>query len=223
MIAIDGPAASGKTTIASLLADYLGATFLDTGLLYRAVTFVALRDGIGTDNVDGLTNRIQAGDIAIASGSIPNGQSVDVLVGGTDVTEQLRSPEIDRNVSAYSAIAEIRAALLPIQREFAEHRRVVMVGRDIASVVFPDAGVQIYLDASVQERAERRWKELQRSGSDLSLEDVTADLERRDELDSGRENSPLTKSASAVHVQTDGKSISDVVTEVARIAEGNGR
>jgi cytidylate kinase len=109
--------------------------------------------------------------------------------------------------------------LLPVQRQFAADRRVIMAGRDIASVVFPDAGVQIYLDASLEERARRRWLELRATGTDLSLEQVMADLERRDAIDSNREHSPLTRAHEATHVQTDGKSIADVVTEVAAIAE----
>jgi cytidylate kinase len=220
VIAIDGPAASGKTTIASLLADYLGAVYLDTGLLYRAATLLALNEGLSDDDGPALAARIEGGAISLETASIPSGDSLAVLVDGVDVSDLLRAREIDRAVSGYSAIPEVRSALLPVQRDFAADRRVIMAGRDIASVVFPDAGVQIYLDASVEERARRRWKELKANGSDLSLEQVMADLERRDAIDSSREHSPLAKADEAIHVETDGKSIADVVTEVAAIVEG---
>lgn len=219
VIAIDGPAGSGKTTIASLLAEYLGAVYLDTGVLYRAVTLLAQRRNLNTDDGPTLASLIESGAIALESAAVPSGRSLAVLIDGEDVSDHLRTPEIDRSVSAYSALPEVRAALLPIQREFAAERRVVMAGRDIASVVFPDAGVQIYLDASLEERARRRWLQQQQAANPMSLEAVQADLARRDEIDSSREHSPLTRADEAVHVQTDGKSIADVVTEVAAIAE----
>jgi cytidylate kinase len=219
VIAIDGPAGSGKTTIASLLADYLGAIYLDTGMLYRAATILAHRQGLTADDGAKLAALINNGKISLESAAIPSGRSLAVTVDGEDVSDQLRTPEIDRTVSAISAIPEVRAALLPIQRQFAVDRRVIMAGRDIATVVFPDAGVQIYLDASLEERARRRWLELRTQGSDLTIEQVKADLERRDSIDSNRAHAPLTRADEATHVQTDGKSISDVVTEVAAIAE----
>jgi len=222
VIAIDGPAGSGKTTIAGLLAEYLGAIFLDTGLLYRAVTLLGLKRGIAPSDESALVTLLESGILRLAPATLPNGEAVGVLLDDVDVSGQLRTPEIDRAVSAYSALPGVRVALLPIQRSFAEKRRVIMVGRDIASVVFPSAGVRIYLDASLDERARRRWRELQMGGTEVSLDQVRSDLARRDEIDSERAHSPLSIAAGSVVIQTDGKSIADVVTEVARVAEGAG-
>lgn len=219
MIAIDGPAGSGKTTVAVRLADRLGAVFLDTGQLYRAVTVLALRDGLEISESDGLAERIANGAIEIAPASVDDGRACDVLLQGADVTTQLRAPEVDRNVSAWSAVPSIRAALLPIQRNFARNRRVVMVGRDIASVIFPDAAVKIYLDASLDERARRRFRDLYDTHPGLTLADVESDLKRRDEIDSSRETAPLEVADGAIVVDTNGKSIEAVVDEVAAIAE----
>jgi cytidylate kinase len=148
---------------------------------------------------------------------VSDGRTLDVLIEGEDVTPWLRTAEIDRNVSAFSALPAVRAALLPVQRAFAHDRRVIMVGRDIATVVFPDAGVRVYLDASLGERAHRRWLELNRNGHGPSLAEVEADLARRDEIDSSRETSPLTVAEGAIVIDTDGKTIDQVVDELAEL------
>lgn len=135
------------------------------------------------------------------------------------MTTLLRAAEVDRNVSTFSAIPEVRAALLPVQRSFAEDRRVIVVGRDIASVVFPDAAVKIYLDASLDERARRRWTELVTQGASISLDEVRSNLGRRDGIDSSRKAAPLQIDDRAVFVDSDGKSIDQVVDEIAAIAE----
>jgi cytidylate kinase len=217
VIAIDGPAGSGKTTVAARLADRLGAVFLDTGLLYRAATLLALRSNLTTDDDHVIGARITAGEIAIAPPSVRDGRTSDVFIGGADVTPLLRTAEIDQNVSAFSALPALRTALLPMQREFARDQRVIMVGRDIATVVFPGAGVQIYLDASASERARRRWLELNADGDGPDLANVEADLIRRDKIDSSREASPLAMADGALHVHTDGKSIDEVVDEIAAL------
>jgi cytidylate kinase len=221
VIAIDGPAGSGKTTIAVLLAARLGAVYLDTGLLYRAATWLALERGWGTDDGARLASAIDNGAIMLRPATVHDGRHLDVLVFGDDVTADLRTPRIDRAVSAYSALPEVRAALLPVQRAFARNRKVIMVGRDIATTVFPDARVQIYLDASVQERARRRYRELQATGSSLTLADVEADLIRRDAVDSSRAASPLAQASGAIRIDTDGKGVSQVVDEVsAAVTDG---
>lgn len=219
MIAIDGPAASGKTTVAVRLADRLGAVYLDTGLLYRAATVLALRDGLGLDEGDRLAERINAGVITIRPPSVRDGRQSDVLLDGVDITPQLRLPAVDRSVSAWSALSQVRKAMLPLQRGFARNQRVIMAGRDIATVVFPDAAVKIYLDASVEERARRRWRELVAKDPSARLEDVEADLRKRDQIDSSRDIAPLEIAAGATVVDTDGKSIDQVVDEIAAIAE----
>jgi cytidylate kinase len=219
VVAIDGPAASGKTTVAAHLADRLGAVFLDTGLLYRAVTLLAQRLGLTAADEVRLSMLIDAGAVAIRPASVRDGRRLDVLVNGEDVTTMLRAPEIDAGVSAIAALPPVRSALLPIQRTFARDQRVIMVGRDIASVVFPDAAVKIYLDAGPAERARRRWLDLVKSEPMLTQAEVEADLRRRDELDSTRETAPLQLASDATVVETDFKSIEQVVDEIAAIVK----
>jgi cytidylate kinase len=218
VIAIDGPAGSGKTTIAVRLASRLGATYLDTGLLYRAATLLALRAGLTLNQGAELARRIRDGAIRIGPPSVADGRTSDVFMNGEDITPLLRTPEIDANVSAWSAIPEVRDAMLPLQRNVAANQRVIMVGRDITSVIFPDAAAKIYLDASVAERARRRWRDLVSSQSDITPEQVEADLVRRDGIDSARDVAPLEMAADAIRVDSDGKSIDEVVAEIEAIA-----
>jgi CMP/dCMP kinase len=219
VVAIDGPAASGKTTVAVRLADRLGAVFLDTGLLYRAATLLADRLGLTATDELRLALLIDGGAIQIRPPSVSDDRYCDVLLNGEDVTSLLRSPEIDSKVSAIAAAPAVRTALLPLQRGFARNQRIVMVGRDIASVVFPNALVKIYLDASLAERARRRWAELVANDPGVTTADVEAELLRRDGIDSSRETAPLHVAEGATIVQTDGKSIEQVVDEVATLAE----
>ncbi len=223
MIAIDGPAGSGKTTVAVRLADRLGAVYIDTGQLYRAATILALREGIPLSEAETVAARVASGAIEIAPPTVADGRNCDVLLDGADITTHLRTPEVDRNVSAWSAVPSIRAAMLPIQRAFARHQRVVMVGRDIASVIFPDAVVKVYLDASLPERARRRHRDLAVTNPDLTVANVEADLQRRDAIDSSRDAAPLEVADGAIVVQTDGKSIEAVVDEVAALADRHWR
>ena len=162
---------------------------------------------------------IDAGAVAIRPATVSDGRRLDVLLNGEDVTTLLRAPEIDAGVSAISALPAVRVALMPIQRSFAQDQRVIMVGRDIASVVFPDAQVKIYLDASLEERARRRWLELVEREPMVTQAEVEADLCRRDEIDSTRETAPLQVAADAMVVDTDFKSIEQVVDEVVAIVE----
>lgn len=219
VIAIDGPAAAGKTTVARALAARLGAIFLDTGLLYRAMTVAALDRGIAVDDGAALAAMASELDFSVRPASVADGRPLDVLIDGVDVTPRLRTPVVDRHVSAVSAWPGVRAALLPIQRNLAERGPVVMVGRDIATVVVPDAGVKIYLDASDEERARRRFEEMRARGSALTYDQVLADLKARDAVDSSRELAPLTRDAGATVIDTDGMSIAEVVSKIAEIAE----
>ena len=218
VIAIDGPAASGKTTVAVRLAERLGVVFLDTGLLYRAATLLSLRLGLTAADELRLATLIDGGAIAIQPPSVDDGRYCDVLLNGEDVTSHLRAAEIDAAVSAIAALPMVRTALLPVQRAFARDRRIVMVGRDIASVVFPNAAVKIYLDAGLSERARRRWLEMAAADPTITREEVEADLRRRDRIDSNRETAPLQIAEGAIVVATEGKSIDEVVDEVAAIA-----
>ena len=217
VIAIDGPAAAGKTTVARSLANRVGAIFLDTGLLYRAVTFEALRRGIEPSDGPRLAKLTHNLKIAIRPATIDDGRPLDVLVDGEDVTSCLRSADIDRHVSEVSAHQAVRDELLPIQRQIASGAAVVMVGRDIGSVVTPNAGVKIFLDASVRERARRRHDELIGSGRDVALDTVLSDLERRDKADSNREAAPLMIADGSHIVETDGLTVNQVVDEIERI------
>jgi cytidylate kinase len=219
VVAIDGPAASGKTTVAAQLADRLGAVFLDPGLLYRAVTLLAQRLNLSVADEVRLSMLIDAGAVAIRPATVSDGRRLDVLLNGEDVTTLLRAPEIDAEVSAISALPAVRTGLMPIQRSFAKDQRVIMVGRDIASVVFPDARVKVFLDASLEERARRRWLEQSANEPMLTQAEVEADLHRRDQIDSTREASPLQVAEDALVVDTDFKSIQQVVDEVAAIVE----
>ena len=180
---------------------------------------MTLRAGIDPDDGPAISALLRSHDVAIDPPTVQDGRTSDVLIDGEDVTTLLRTPQIDRHVSAVSAHPVVRDVLLPIQRRIAGRGLVVMVGRDIASVVVPDAGVKIYLDASDEERARRRHRELVGRGLDIPLDDVLTELRRRDAADAGRDASPLRRAAGAVVVDSDGKSVDQVTEEIAHIAE----
>jgi cytidylate kinase len=204
VIAIDGPAGSGKSTIARRLATRLGLEYLDTGAMYRGVTFAALRRGI--DPADDADVARIVGDVDLRV------ESDRVVVDGVDATIEIRGPEVTRAVSLVAANAGVRAELVRRQREWAAERGGgVMEGRDIGTVVFPDADLKVYLTARPEVRAERRSKEVE----DLSYETVAADLARRDALDQGRDASPLTEADDALVVDTSELSVDEVVEALA--------
>jgi cytidylate kinase len=215
VIAIDGPAAAGKSTVARALADRLGAIYLDTGLLYRTVTLAVLRGGIPLNAGTRQAALAESLDLHIAPPHRP-GEPERMFLAGEDVTTLLRSPEVNRHVSEVSAHPEVRATLLPRQRKLADGKKVVMVGRDIASVVIPDAGVKVFLDASPEERARRRILEMP-AGADY--EEVLADIRRRDFADSTRETAPLKAAEGVLVIQTDGRTVDSIVEEIAGLAE----
>lgn len=217
VIAIDGPAAAGKTTVARDLAHSLGATLFDTGALYRSITLAALRSGIDRNDEAALTEIAHSAVIELRPPSVDDGRQVDVWMDGEDVTWQIRTPLVDANVSDVSKHPGVRRALLDLQREIASGKPVVMVGRDIGTVVTPDAGVKIFLDASVEERARRRMAELEARGVPFDANAIVADLRERDRIDSTRAHSPLSAADDAIHVLSDGKSIDAVVDEIAAI------
>lgn len=203
-ITIDGPAASGKTTIGYQLAEKLGYIFLDTGVMYRAVTLVALNQGVDPHNEPAVIAVAQALDFKIhPEKGHGDGRHYTVMVNGEDATWEIRNPEVNKNVSAVSAYPEVRHQMVRLQREFAQGNQVVMVGRDIGTVVLPDAPVKIYLDASAEIRARRRMGDhLNRNYSTVEFKKILADIIRRDEIDSGREHSPLKPAADAVVIDT---------------------
>lgn len=218
VIAIDGPAAAGKTTIARAVAKELDAILLDTGVLYRALTLKALRNEVDLGDGAALAVIVRDHHIDIVPLSADDGRLYDVLLDGDDVTWAIRSTEVDANVSVVAAHGPVRNALLPVQRRIAASRGpIVMVGRDIGTTVVPNAGTKIFLSASPEERARRRLHELEERGVAAELDQLTADLRRRDELDRNRETSPLRPADDAIIVDTDGRSIDTVVTLVEEL------
>lgn len=215
IIAIDGPAASGKSTVAEKLAAEVGYLYFDTGVMYRAVTLAALRE-LGAvqdeEQVSALAQRVR---IDVKPPSVQDGRMYDVLLDGEDVTWAIRTPDVDRNVSQVSAYREVRTAMTEQQRRIGLRGKVVMVGRDIGTVVFPDAELKVYLDASVEERARRRYEEIKRRGQvGSSYEEILEAMKRRDTYDSSRAIAPLRPAEDAVIVNTDGLDICEVVRRV---------
>jgi cytidylate kinase len=204
VIAIDGPAGSGKSTVARTLADRLGLDYLDTGAMYRGVTFSVLRRGIDPEEVEPVGRVAAECELDVA-------QDGTVTVDGVDATIEIRGPEVTRAVSIVAANAAVREELRRRQREWADARGGgVVEGRDIGTVVFPDAELKVFLDANPAVRASRRSKEV----SDLSYETVAADLARRDALDEGRDDSPLRPAEDAFTIDTSDLSVDEIVEKV---------
>lgn len=210
VIAIDGPAGSGKSTTARMLAEKIGFIYLDTGAMYRAVTYFALQHGVSPE--DGRALEAITRKIAITFEMI-NGVN-HVFINDEDVTEAIRSPEVNDAVSPVSAHPGVREALVVRQRKLAEKGNVVAEGRDTTSVVFPDADLKIYLDASLEERARRRMLEYTRSGMQTTIAEQKDLLSRRDRIDSGRINSPLKKTRDSILVDTTNLNIEEQVDRV---------
>ena len=219
VIAIDGPGAAGKSTVADQLAKRLHALLFDTGAIYRAVTLAARRRNLDVSDAAALTGLAKTLPIALRPPSVADGRQVDVLLGDEDVTWAIRTPDIDSHVSAVSAHPPVRDALLQIQRNIANDATVVMVGRDIGTVVVPDAGVKIFLDASAEERARRRLVDLEAKGIEADYATVLADLQARDAWDSNRAVAPLKAADDAITIHSDGRTVQEIVEEIASIAQ----
>ena len=198
IIALDGPAGAGKSTTSKVLAARLGYKYLDTGAMYRALTYFALQNNIATTDSDKLTMLAKKLSIEFETHEDVN----RVFINGEEVTEQIRTPEVTLHVSEVSAIQGVRVAMVAKQKELGKEGSIVAEGRDTTTVVFPNADMKIYLDASVNERARRRLLDLARMGVSTTLEEQEADINRRDKFDSGRAHSPLTKAKDAVVVDT---------------------
>jgi len=212
IIAIDGPAGSGKSTVAREVARRLGYVYIDTGAMYRAVAWRAIVEGIPITRPDAITALAERMDISFRR---VDGQRV--IADSTDVTEAIRTPEVTQLSSPVSAIEGVRKRLVEMQREMGEGGGVVMEGRDIGTVVFPDAEIKIFLTASDDERARRRAAELEANGVSVDIELVAREMRERDLRDSTREHAPLRQADDAVRIDTDGMSIEDVVRAVLDI------
>lgn len=197
-IAIDGPAASGKSTIGHHLAEWLDYLYLDTGLLYRAVTWAALERDIPMEDEARINALAETLPIDVLPPSVDDGRQYTVMVGDADVTWAIRTPAVDQNVSIVAAYPAVRTALTERMREIGARGDVVMVGRDIGTVVLPDADLKIYVEASVEVRAHRRLLERRAQGEDVTQEQMEEELRRRDAIDSGREAAPLRAAPDAV-------------------------
>lgn len=202
-IAIDGPAASGKSTLGKKLADKLGYLFFDTGVMYRAVTWMALANRVAITDEPAVSALAEITEIDIRPPSQDDERAYDVITDGQDVTWEIRSREVEANVSAVSAYAGVRRALTQQQRRIGLRGKVVMVGRDIGSVVVPEAGLKIYLDASAEERARRRYREIIRRGEQADYEEILEKIRRRDQIDSTRDIAPLSTPEDAIVIDSD--------------------
>ena len=216
-IAIDGPAGAGKSTIGALVAERLGYLFLDTGAMYRAVALAASRKGIDPDDGPRLATLAREIRVLIGPPTVRDGRAYTVLLDGEDVTWQIRDPQIDRIVSQVARIPAVRDAMVEQQRALAGRGRLVMVGRDIGTVVLPKADRKIYLTASAAERAKRREEELRSRGQVRPRQELLQEILRRDKLDSERTVAPMKAADDAIVVQTDGLSVGEALERVLGI------
>ena len=214
-IAIDGPAGAGKSTVAKALAKALDAMYLDTGAMYRAFGLALLR--MGVDVTDPAAVAAHAGNTDISVDYVDGGQRI--YIGGEDVTGAIRSPEVSAAASLTSAVPEVREEMVALQRRIAEGHNVIMDGRDIGTVVLPNATLKVYLTASAEERARRRCRELEEKGAPQPYEQVLREIEERDWRDTHREASPLKAAEDAVIVDTSDMSLDESVSALRALAE----
>jgi cytidylate kinase len=216
VIAIDGPSGSGKGTVSRRVAAALGFHFLDSGALYRLVALAGLKAGLGEQDSAGHARVAERLDVAFGSDSAGEER---VLLGGVDVTSELRSEEAARAASRVAAMPEVRSALFGAQRRFAQAPGLVADGRDMGSVVFPEAPLKIFLTATPAERARRRHKQLKEKGLDVSLAALSRDIAERDERDASRPVAPLKAAADAIHLDSTGLTVDAVVAQILRLAD----
>ena len=221
-IAIDGPAASGKSTVGESLARELGYLYFDTGVMYRAVTWAVQEREIAIDDEKAVVAVADELRIDITPPSIEDGRQYTVLADGADITWAIRQPRVNEGVSPVASYPGVRQRLVAQQRRVAAQGPVVMVGRDIGTVVLLDADLKIYLDATPEERARRRWSELQARGAKAAYSEVLASTRRRDEIDSGRDASPLRVAEDAVVVDTTDVGVEEVLVTLMRLIEERG-
>lgn len=209
-VAIDGPAGAGKSTIAKLVAKEKGYIYVDTGAMYRALAIHFLKKGVAPENTGDVINACRDADVSIRYESGVQ----QVYLNGANVTGELRTEEVGNMASRTSAIPEVREKLLELQRTLARENDVIMDGRDIGTNILPDADVKIYLTASVETRAKRRYNELKKKGEDCDLEQIAQDIKERDERDMNRDTAPLKKAEDAILVDSSDMTIPEVVSEI---------
>ena len=219
VIAIDGPAASGKSTIGLMLAKELGYLFFDTGVMYRIAALCAIKEGIEITDQEKVERLAGQVEIKIARPSVDDGRVNDILMNGSDVTWEIRSAEVNNSVSVVSAYPGVRQAMTEQQRLIAKPGKIVMVGRDIGTVVVPKADCKIFLDASAEERARRRYVEETERGLASNYEKVLASIQERDRIDSTRAIAPLVPADDAFILNSDHKSIDEVLAEMKAIVQ----
>lgn len=207
-IAVDGPSGAGKSTIAKAVAQKLGIDYIDTGAMYRAIGYKMLKEGVSTDDLDGIQKLLDTTEIDFSKG--------DTILDGKIINDQIRTPEISRQASACSAVGIVRKKLVDLQQKMGQAKSVVMDGRDIGTVVFPDAEYKFFITASPEERAKRRYRELLAKGQDVNYDQVLADITARDYNDSTREVTPLRKAEDAIEVDTTNMTIEEVIDYICK-------
>ena len=215
-IAIDGPVAAGKSAVGTLLAKRLGFRFIDTGMMYRSITLAVIKNNIDLEDETLVTEIANSTEIEVTGGDNPA-----IRINGQDVTGQLRTREVEQGVSRISRFIGVREAMVTRQRSLGENGMIVMAGRDIGTVVLPNAHLKIFLTASAEERARRRYQEMLDSGQSPNFEQVLRDLKQRDKLDTERANSPLKPSDLAQILDTDKIELSEVVERIISLTETN--
>ncbi len=218
-IAIDGPAGAGKSTVARLVARKLAYTYLDTGAMYRAMTWQAIHEKVNLDDEEALTQLAQRVRVEL----VPDEHGTRVFVGGREVTDEIRSPEVTDKIHLIDKVPGVRQVMVQIQRDFGRAGRIVAEGRDMGTVVFPDAACKVYLDAGVDERARRRLHDMEQRGVDARLDDVKRDIMARDEKTLQRKIAPLRQAEDAVRLDTTNLSTDEVVNRICAIAESRQR
>jgi cytidylate kinase len=218
VIAIDGPAGAGKSTVARALASRLGLDYVDSGATYRAAALKVIESGISPDDEEAVSRLLAGADIRLDTAAVPP----RVLLDGRDVTEKLRTPEVTLAAAKVSRLASVRAKLVDFQRSLARGDGVVMEGRDIGTVVFPDAPLKIFLEADPEERARRRWKQEESEGRNPSLEQTAYEIGRRDQLDAKRKISPLLAAPDARRIDSTHLTAEEVVERIVGLARERG-
>ncbi|OCL26707.1 cytidylate kinase [Orenia metallireducens] len=215
VIAIDGPAGAGKSTVAKIIAEKLGYIYIDTGAMYRALTLKALSKDYDLEDEQKLGVLAESTDIKL----VKAGEDNLVILDGEDVTEEIRDNKVSNNVSVVAKVPKVRKEMVRLQRNMAKSGGVVMDGRDIGTIVLPAADIKVFLTASVEQRAQRRYDELIDKGEDVNLEQIKAEIIRRDNIDKNREVAPLTEAEDAIRVDTTKLDIGQVVEEILNICQ----